>query len=83
VAWVRKLIAGREVSDDDQNHVKTAATRRPHAEPGRLPTRLVTAMMALFIVLWLMNASKQPGGNRRYFRDPTGIEDGSTHCKLR
>src|SRR5215469_12255981 len=33
----------------------------------------VTAMMALFIVLWMMNASKQiqeaVGG---YFRDPTG-----------
>src|SRR5260221_4066304 len=33
----------------------------------------VTAMMALFIVLWLMNSSKQMqeviGG---YFRDPTG-----------
>src|SRR5215467_9264233 len=34
----------------------------------------VTAMMALFIVLWLMNSSKQiqvaVGG---YFRDPTGM----------
>lgn len=33
----------------------------------------VTAMMALFIVLWLMNSSKQiqkaVGG---YFKDPTG-----------
>ena len=38
----------------------------------------VTAMMALFIVLWLMNSSKQVqeavGG---YFKDPTGnVEDG-------
>ena len=34
----------------------------------------VTAMMALFIVLWLMNSSKQiqeaVGG---YFKDPTGL----------
>ncbi|MGH9673580.1 MAG: flagellar motor protein MotB, partial [Bryobacteraceae bacterium] len=34
----------------------------------------VTAMMALFIVLWLMNSSKQVreavGG---YFKDPTGV----------
>ena len=38
----------------------------------------VTAMMALFIVLWLLNASKQVqeavGG---YFKDPTGTSEKS------
>jgi chemotaxis protein MotB len=41
---------------------------------GKLPMPIsLTAMMALFIVLWLMNSSKQVqeavGG---YFKDPTG-----------
>jgi flagellar motor protein MotB len=42
-------------------------------EPGRshVPI-LVTAMMALFIVLWLMNSSNQlPIALGEYFKDPT------------